>query len=231
MLFLHVIKKESDCGMLGGKQCGNYFEGIFFMNSILQKRYISEEEYLEIEQHSDIKHEYINGEMWAMAGTSLAHNILTSNVSRHFGNHLDGTRCTAVSSDLKVKANHHFFYPDVVVLCSNENDDFYTEQPLILVEVLSKSTEKFDKTFKMESYKTLPSLQEYVLIQQDTAEIMVCPRNNSWAAEFFFLGDNVTFESIGLTLPVETIYQRVKNQDVLDYLQQKAQQTENETCL
>jgi Uma2 family endonuclease len=82
----------------------------------------------------------------------------------------------------------------------------------------------------MECYKTLPSLQEYVLIQQDTAEIIVCRQNNSWAAEFFFLGDDVTFESIGLTLPVETIYQRVKNQDVLDYLTQKAQQTENETC-
>src|SRR5574343_463104 len=109
------------------------------MNAILQKRYISESEYLELEQNSNIKHEYINGEMWAMAGASLAHNILTSNMSRHFGNHLDGTRCTAVSSDLKVKANHNFFYPDVVVLCSDENDEFFTDQPLILVEVLSKS--------------------------------------------------------------------------------------------
>lgn len=200
------------------------------MSVVLAKRYISEEEYLEIEKNSDIKHEYVNGEMWAMAGASLAHNILTSNVSRHFGNHLDGTRCTAVSSDLKVKANYSFFYPDVVVLCSDENDDFYTEQPLILVEVLSKSTEKFDKTFKLSCYTTLPSLQEYALIQQDVAEIIVCRRNNNWAAEFFFLGDDVTFESIGLTISVETIYQRVKNQDVLDYLQQKAQATETETC-
>lgn len=200
------------------------------MNAVIQKRYISEAEYLELEESSNIKHEYINGEMWAMAGASLAHNILTSNMSRHFGNHLDGTRCTAVSSDLKVKANHNFFYPDVVVLCSDENDEFYTDQPLILVEVLSKSTEKFDKSFKMTCYKTLPSLQEYVLIQQDCAEIMMCRRNNSWAAEFFFLGDNITFESIGLTLPVETIYQRVKNQDVIDYLTQKTQTTENTTC-
>ncbi|MDD5214235.1 MAG: Uma2 family endonuclease [Methylococcales bacterium] len=201
------------------------------MNAVIQKRNISETEYLELEEKSNIKHEYINGEMWAMAGASLAHNILTSNVSRHLGNHLDGTRCTAVSSDLKVKADHNFFYPDVVVLCSDENDEFYTDQPLILVEVLSKSTEKSDKSFKMTCYKTLSSLQEYVLISQDSAEIMVCRRNNSWAAEFFFLGDDVTFESIGLTLPVETIYQRVKNQDVLDYLQQKAQTTETETCL
>jgi Uma2 family endonuclease len=201
------------------------------MSVVLAKRYISEEDYLEIEQHNDIKHEYINGEMWAMTGASLAHNILTSNMSRHFGNHLEGTRCTAVSSDLKVKADDNFFYPDVVVLCSDENDDnYYTDKPLIIVEVLSKSTARFDKTLKMASYKTLPSLQEYVLIQQDVAEIIVCRRNNNWAAEFFFLGDDVTFESINLTMAVETIYQRVKNQDVLDYLQQKAQQMENETC-
>jgi Uma2 family endonuclease len=200
------------------------------MNAVVQKRYISETDYLELEENSNIKHEYINGEMWAMAGASLAHNILTSNVSRHLGNHLDGTRCTAVSSDLKVKADHNFFYPDVVVLCADENDDFYTDQPLILVEVLSKSTEKFDKTFKMSCYQTLPSLQEYVLISQDSAEIMISRRSKNWAAEFFFLGDDVTFESIGLTLPVETIYQRVKNQDVIDYLTQKAKTTESETC-
>lgn len=202
------------------------------MSAAIQKRYISEIEYLELEENSNIKHEYINGEMWAMAGASLAHNILTSNVSRHFGNHLDGTRCTAVSSDLKVKADDNFFYPDVVVLCSDENDDnYYTEKPLIIVEVLSKSTARFDKTLKMASYKTLPSLQEYVLISQDTAEIMISRRSKNWAAEFFFLGDDVRFESIGLTIAVETIYQRVKNQDVSDYLTQKAQAKENETCL
>lgn len=201
------------------------------MNAVIQKRNISETEYLELEENSSIKHEYINGEMWAMAGASLAHNILTSSVSRHFGNHLDGTRCTAVSSDLKVKAGHSFFYPDVVVLCSDENnDDYYTDKPRLIVEVLSKSTQRADKSFKFTAYKTIATLQEYVLIEQEVAEIMVCRRNNSWAAEFFFLGDDVTFESIGLTLPVETIYQRVKNQDVLDYLQQKAQQTETETC-
>jgi Uma2 family endonuclease len=200
------------------------------MNAVVQKRHISESEYLELEQNSDIKHEYINGEIWAMAGAKRNHNEITSALTRHLGNHLDGMLCSVFVSDMKVKVDRNFFYPDVMVACDDEHDD-YTDKPKIIIEVLSKSTEKFDKTFKMECYKTLSSLQEYVLIQQDKAEIMISRRTKSWAAEFFFLGDDVTFESIGLTLPVETIYQRVKNQDVFDYLQQKAQQaTENETC-
>lgn len=201
------------------------------MNAVLAKKnYISEEDYLDIEQNSDIKHEYIDGEMWAMAGAKRNHNEITSTLTRHLGNHLDGSPCSVFISDMKVKVDHNFFYPDVMIACDDEHD-YYTEKPRIIFEVLSKSTEKFDKSFKMTCYKTLPTLQEYVLIEQDKAEIMVCRRNNSWAAEFFFLGDNVTFESIDLTLSVETIYQRVKNQDVLDYLQQKAQTTETETCL
>ena len=195
------------------------------MNLKYAVNYISEDEYLEGEKISEIRHEYIEGEVWAMAGASLRHNIITSTVSRHFGNHLDGTRCTAVSSDLKVKTNDSFFYPDVVVLCSDENEhNYFTDKPLIIVEVLSKNTRKTDQTIKMVAYKTLPSLQEYVLIEQDFAEVEVCRRNNNWISERYFLGDDVTFESIDLTLSVETIYNRVQNEDILEFLQAKTEE-------
>jgi Uma2 family endonuclease len=201
------------------------------MNAVIQKRCISESEYLELEESSNIKHEYINGEMWAMAGASHAHNQISHTVSRLLGNHLDDTRCRVYSSDMKVKVEDKFFYPDVVVFCNDVNEgDYFITTPLIIVEVLSKNTRKTDQTIKMAAYKTLPSLQEYVLIEQDFAEVEVCRRNNNWISERYFLGDDVTFESIGLTIAVETIYQRVKNQDILDYLQQKSQATENETC-
>ena len=205
------------------------------MSAVLAKRYISEEEYLEIEQSSDIKHEYVNGEMWAMAGASRNHNILTGNVWSAFIKHLEGTRCIPFSADMKVKLeaknDSKFFYPDVVVACDDdEGNDYFTNKPRIIVEVLSKGTQRTDKSFKFAAYKTITTLQEYVLIEQDSAEIMVCRRNNNWAAEYFFLGDDVTFESINLTIAVETIYQRVKNQDVIEYLEQKAKATENETC-
>lgn len=195
------------------------------MNLKYAVKYISEAEYLEGEKISDIKHEYIEGEVWAMASASLRHNIITSTVSRHFGNHLEGTRCTAVSSDLKVKTNDSFFYPDVVVLCVDENEhNYFTDKPLIIVEVLSRNTRKIDQTIKMAAYKTLSSLQEYVLIEQDFAEVEVCRRNNNWISERYFLGDDVMFESIGLTLSVEAIYNRVQNEDVLEFLQAKLQE-------
>lgn len=195
------------------------------MNLKYAVNYISEDEYLEGEEISDIKHEYIDGEVWEMAGASPRHNIITSAVSRHFGNHLEGARCTTVSSDFKVKTTDCFFYPDVVVLCSDDDEyNYFTDKPLIIVEVLSKNTRKIDQTIKMASYKTLPSLQEYVLIEQDFAEVEVCRRNNNWISERYFLGDDVTFQSIDLTLSVEAIYNRVQNEDVLEFLQAKAQE-------
>ena len=196
------------------------------MNLKYKAEYISEQQYLEDEKSREIKHEYINGEIYAMSGKSKTHNIITGNVWAALMRHLDGMHCIPFSSDIKVKIESQndscFFYPDVVVACEDENsDDYYTENPLIIVEVLSKSTRRFDQTGKFTFYKTIPSLQEYVLIEQDFAEIEVCRRNNHWVSDRYFLGDDVTFESIGLIMSVEAIYKRVKNEDVLEFLQAK----------
>lgn len=201
------------------------------MNVKYAVNYLTEDEYLESEKTREIKHEYVDGEIYAMAGASRSHNILTSNMLFQFMSHLDGTRCIPFSADMKVKIetqnSSKFFYPDVLVACEDENGhDYYTDKPIIIVEVLSKATRQTDKTLKLNAYKTLPSLQEYVLIEQDFAEIEVCRRNNSWLSERYFLGDSVTFESIGLTLSVEAIYHRVPNQDVLEYLETQMQKTE-----
>lgn len=201
------------------------------MNVKYAVNYLTEDEYLESEKTREIKHEYVDGEIYAMAGASRSHNILTSNMLFQFMSHLDGTRCIPFSADMKVKIetqnSSKFFYPDVLVACEDENGhDYYTDKPIIIVEVLSKATRQTDKTFKLNAYKTLPSLQEYVLIEQDFVEIEVCRRSNSWLSERYFLGDSVTFESIGLTLSVEAIYHRVPNQDVLEYLETQMQKTE-----
>ena len=121
---------------------------------------------------------------------------------------------------MKVNIDNQFFYPDVLVTCDDDlGDDYYTKAPIILVEVLSKSTRKMDKSFKLAAYKTIPSLLEYVLIEQEFAEIEICRRHSHWSSTHYFLGDDVHFESIDLTLSVEAIYRRVQNQDVIDYLQ------------
>ncbi|WP_333660745.1 Uma2 family endonuclease [Acinetobacter sp.] len=187
---------------------------------------ISEQEYLEGELHSDIKHEYIDGVIYAMSGASAAHNRITVNILREFGNHLKGKPCQPYSADMKVKIGSKYFYPDVLVDCTDLADDqYFTDNPTIIVEVLSKSTKQIDKTVKFNTYIQIPSLQEYLLVEQDTAEVEVLRRRTNWKAEHYFLGDVIKLDSIDLTIKVADIYDRVKNTDVLEWLEKQAKQT------
>ncbi len=183
--------------------------------------YISEEEYLANEEISDIKHEYFDGEIFDMSGAKANHQRITMNVSGEFRNHLKGTPCEAFSSDMKVRADKgkKYFYPDVVVSCNQDGESDFTEFPRLIVEVLSDSTRKFDKNLKRQIYQAIPSLEEYVLIEQDRVEIEVCRKSLNWQPTSYFIDDEVTFESIGLTLPVLEIYQRVDNQEMRNFLQ------------
>lgn len=184
---------------------------------------ISETEYLEGEMFSDVKHEYIAGEVYAMAGASRNHNLLVGNLVRISGNHLQASPCSTFSSDLKVKADGNFFYPDVMIVCDDEQgDDYYTDKPTIIVEVLSKATRRIDKSIKLMAYKALPSLLEYVLIEQDCVDVEVFRRSANWHSEHYFLGDDLALESIGLTIAVSDIYHRVNNEDMRDFLRQQA---------
>lgn len=189
--------------------------------------YISSAEYLAGEMVSDIKHELIDGEVYAMAGASRNHNLLVSNTVRIFGNHLQDGPCATFSSDLKIKAAANFFYPDVMVVCADENgDEYYTEKPTIIVEVLSKATRRMDKSTKLAAYKALPSLQEYVLIEQDFVDVEILRRSTHWLSEHYFLGDSLTLESIDLTVAVSDLYQRVNNEDMQEFLQQQQAQAQ-----
>ena len=116
----------------------------------------------------------------------------------------------------------NYFYPDVLVDCT-DFEGYFTETPTIIVEVLSNSTRQHDKTFKRDLYFSIPSLQEYVLIEQDIAEIEVWRRadNNIWLQTAYYLGDEIHFASIDFTIAVEDIYQRVKNADVQTWLEKK----------
>lgn len=187
--------------------------------------HISETEYLEGEMISDIKHEYIAGEVYAMAGASRNHQRISGNVFTALREHLRNMPCEPFAADMKVKVENCFFYPDVLVVCNDEQgDDYYTDKPTLIVEVLSKATRRMDKSIKLTAYKALPSLMEYVLIEQDCVDIEVFRRSTNWHSEHYFLGDDVALESIGLTVPVSDIYQRVNNEDMQDYLQQLEQQ-------
>lgn len=184
------------------------------MSALQKQSHLNQEAYLLFEQTSDIKHELIGGELYAMAGAGTNHNRITATLTRHFGNRLDGKPCEVFASDMKLKVQQEFFYPDVMVVCNqSEIQNGYSEDALIIVEVLSKSTRRIDQTIKRLRYQGLPNLQEYVLIEPEFIDVEICRRKNHWQSEHYYLGDNVYFEAIDLTLTVEQIYARVVNED------------------
>lgn len=195
------------------------------MNTAI-KHAITEQEYLSGELLSDIRHEYINGEVYAMAGAHKDHNLITMTVSNLLYNHLQDKPCQPYASDMKVKIGKNYFYPDVMVDCSGKERDYYTQYPTLIVEVLSKSTRQHDKTFKRQAYCQIATLQEYILIEQDFVEIERWYRadDKHWEQTVHYLGYDICFSSIGLTVAVEDIYKRVKNEDMIEWLEKKAQQ-------
>ena len=178
--------------------------------------FMSVADYLQAELISDIKHEYLEGQIYAMAGASRNHQRIITNMVRNFSEHLKNTPCDTYASDIKVRIGDlAFFYPDVIVTCDDDTDNsYYTEQPTIIVEVLSKSTRRKDETTKRRLYQSLPSLQEYVLIEQDIVDVEICRCSEGWVSEHYFMGDDIMFAAIDLTLSVNEIYQRVLNDDV-----------------
>ena len=194
------------------------------VNRVPKASFISEVEYLAGEKIAVIKHEYIDGEVFAMAGASASHNRISLNVARKFGNHLENKPCQPYISDMKVKVGSKYFYPDVLVDCSGLADDSHvTETPTLIIEVLSKSTRRMDETTKRIAYTQINSLLEYVLIEQDFVDIEVIRRRNGWQSEHFYLGDSVTFEAIALTMTVEEIYARVNNPELVEWRQLQAE--------
>ncbi|MFN7929182.1 MAG: Uma2 family endonuclease [Blastocatellia bacterium] len=176
---------------------------------------ISIEEYLEGEKESPVKHEYIDGVVYAMAGASDRHIRIAGNIYNRLDNHLEDNPCEPFIADMKVWANEKvFYYPDVVVACEGANaDPYYRKQPRLIVEVTSPSTENIDRSEKLLAYKQIKSLKEYVIVSQDSVRVDVFRRmrGDRWQLEIFTdVNEEVRFDSVGLTLSVASIYRRVK---------------------
>jgi Uma2 family endonuclease len=191
------------------------------INSAL--RQLSEEDYLQGELLADIKHEYIDGQVFATAGASENHNLLSLNMASELRSRLKGTPCRTFMADMKVKVGDDFFYPDVMVVCQKDDEnEYYKNAPVIIVEILSKSTRHFDQTDKRLRCLQIPSLEEYVLIEQDKGEIQVFSKKDHWRSFYYYLGGEITFSSLEVTVRVEDIYYQVNNEDVLDFLREKS---------
>ena len=192
------------------------------MSAVINTNTISTKKYLQDEINREVKHELIAGRVYAMAGASKNHERISGNIYAEFSHHLKTSPCEPFASDIKVKAGKNFFYPDVMVVCDDKTvDEHYTEYPVIIIEVLSQSTYQKDRTTKRFAYLNLPSLLEYVLIEQDFVDIEVLRKNDDWKSKHYFLGDAINFESIDLIVSVEDIYHRVQNQDRLEFLNTK----------
>ncbi|GAB4276609.1 MAG: Uma2 family endonuclease [Oscillatoriaceae cyanobacterium] len=183
------------------------------MIALNSHNYISPEEYLEMERHSPIKHEYMDGEIYAMAGTGGIHNIISGNFYVLLRSHLQSSPCRTYFADLKVNVERgkRFFYPDLIVTCDPKDDPScaYVEAPQVIIEVLSESTESFDRGKKFQYYRTIPSLQDYILIssQEYLVETFHRTENNLWLLQTYQgLEAIVHIESLAIDAPLGEIY-------------------------
>jgi Uma2 family endonuclease len=188
--------------------------------------YLSPEEYLEWEEKSEIKHEYIDGEIFAMAGASDDHWAIVSNTSSILKSHLKGSGCRQMG-DVKAKVFHRrrFYYPDLMVTCDDrdQSDRYIKRYYKLIIEVLSDSTEGFDRGAKFEDYRRSESLEEYVLISQNRVNVEVYRKNlaDRWELQAYQVGDRVEFVSLGLAFPIADLYEDVvlppeEEDDLLD---------------
>jgi Uma2 family endonuclease len=171
------------------------------------------QEYFAFEEKTPLKHEYLDGLVYAMVGATARHNTIAGNIfvelrtRRRQG-------CEVFISDMKLKVKlavgEFYYYPDLLVSCSTaDRDPLFREQPAVLVEVASPSTLRIDRGEKLGVCREIPSLQEYVIVGQDRALIEVYRRRSDWAREALSPGEDLLLESLGITMSRSQIYHEI----------------------
>ena len=197
------------------------------MSSVPATKLISIEEYLDAEETSLEKHEYYKGEIFAMAGAAIAHNRVVRNTLIEIGNYLYDKSCEIFPSDVRIhiEANSLFTYPDLTIFCEelklykNRNDTALN--PTIIIEVLSKSTQEYDRGTKFNLYRQISSLKEYIMISSTEFLIEKYTRqsDNMWLFTTYYNADDFfIIESIGLTVKVKDLYRNVNFEELNDNL-------------
>ncbi|MDC0831919.1 Uma2 family endonuclease [Geitlerinema sp. CS-897] len=177
--------------------------------------HLTPEEYLAAERDSPIKHEYHDGEVQAMAGEIDRHNLITGNlialifpVARQHG-----CQTYSLSMKVRIETQNRFYYPDLLVTCDSRDRDtrYYKQHPKLIVEILSESTEAFDRGDKFQHYRQLESLEEYILVSQTHPAVDVFRRtgDRTWEFQPYTVGETVRFASLELDCAIATIYEDV----------------------
>jgi Uma2 family endonuclease len=158
------------------------------MQTAIQSGYVTVEDYLAAEAASDIRHEYLGGLVYAMAGETTTHNTICLNLAAFIRGRLKGRSCKIYMSDIRVnfdlRNDEYYYYPDIVVTCDKrDTHKRFVQYPKLIIEVLSDSTERVDKREKFFAYTSVASLDEYVLVSQAAKEVTVFRRASDWKAE------------------------------------------------
>jgi Uma2 family endonuclease len=186
-----------------------------------KKQYITVEEYFAMEEQSEIRHEYFDGEVFAMAGTSLNHNEIVQNIAGKLRTEFrpKGCKILVESVKLEVIKRYYYPYPDVMLTCDKEdsNAEYLIKNPILIVEVLSKSTMSHDRIFKLRRYKTIPSLQYYLIVSQYEHLVELYSRfddSSSWLYDIYEnKEDIISFQKLNLTLSLSDIYEAIEIRD------------------
>lgn len=170
--------------------------------------------YIEGELRSETRHEYLAGETYAMVGASDAHNIVSGNLFAALHAHLRGGPCRVFTADMKVRVrvgeDDYFYYPDVMVACLPEdNARYYREQPVLIAEVMSESTERVDRREKLLVYRHIPALEEYLLLAQDTMDATLYRRAGDWGSRRHAAGDDLVLTCLNFRIPMKGLYEGV----------------------
>ncbi len=182
------------------------------MSAQAQSRPLSVTEYLERERAAEVRHEYLAGHVFALAGASEAHNTIALNIAAELRALLRGSPCRVFITDMKlrIRAAETFYYPDVFVTCHGaDRERYYKEHPSVIFEVLSPGTEATDRREKFLLYRKLDSLREFVLVSQDQQQLEIYRRDaggEDWSAETCREGEELQLESLGVELPLSEIY-------------------------
>jgi len=184
-------------------------------HALAQSRHLlTVEEYLEGERLSEIRHEYVGGQVYAMAGASDDHNRIAGNILTALNEALRGKRCEPFMADMKLKLpeSDAFYYPDVLVACDPaDNAKYFRERPTVVFEILSPDTERTDQREKRYAYGSIPTLKVYVIVAQDRRELTILrrERSGSWKPEVLTGPDQVLkLPEIRVEIPLTLVYER-----------------------
>jgi len=173
------------------------------------------EEYLEMENVSEERHEYYYGEIFNMAGTTLRHNNILKNLIIKFNPLLDGKKCQLNFESVRTEINEkkHYVYPDLVITCENaQNDKTTIKLPTIIIEILSDSTELYDRTDKFNAYRQIPTLEHYVLVSQKKCMVECYTRQEGeWKYKVYeSITDFLELSTLDIKLPLAEIYENIE---------------------